>query len=272
MKCPVMDYHVHTKWSYHGRGDVDECCQRALKLGIKELGFVDHFWNLSYKHGEFDKYVEDVERAKDEYKGRLNVRLGTEMDFTDFRGVYGKYTEKELDMLKHRDKWLEEYGDRMDYITCSVHYWLVGNKKINIGNIIKRDGRYKKVLSKYGAKKIVEDWSDTAIEGIETGIFDVVAHPYGFKWFTLIDYTDDVERLANTIRRHHVACELNKNRPGDRDLSIFTRKRVNFVLASDSHSPENVGKTVIDSMSKLRKRGVKRVTTFDHKHRGTLEI
>ena len=87
----LPDYHVHTFRCGHAGGASREFVERALELGLSEIGFTDHIPlyflppaerdpKLAMREDEFDGYVREVEALREEFAGRIAVRLGLEAE------------------------------------------------------------------------------------------------------------------------------------------------------------------------------------------------
>ncbi len=67
----LVDYHLHTPRCGHAAGRLEDYVSKALELGLKEIGFADHFpllhlrdESLTMSLEEVPLYVEEVYRLK----------------------------------------------------------------------------------------------------------------------------------------------------------------------------------------------------------------
>lgn len=95
--------HTHTSFS-DGAHSVRENIESAIEKNMLSLGISDHSFtacDTSYciKKSDYENYYKEINSLKDEYKGRLPVYLGLEMDY-----------------FSEIDK------EKFDYIIGSVHY------------------------------------------------------------------------------------------------------------------------------------------------------
>ena len=84
---PPGDYHVHTRFS-DGEGEPAQCVERALALGLPEIGITDHLtpsclgaegdWSIG--HERLGEYVDAVRDAAARYP-EITVLLGVEADY-----------------------------------------------------------------------------------------------------------------------------------------------------------------------------------------------
>lgn len=81
----LSDIHVHTNYC-DGASSIDEIIEKAVSMNMTSLGFSSH----EYTHFDLSccmtpeatkKYIADVKRAKDQYKDKIEIYLGTEKDY-----------------------------------------------------------------------------------------------------------------------------------------------------------------------------------------------
>lgn len=80
----INDYHIHSEFSGDSTQDMREIFEKAIALGLEEIAITDHLeydiegmtdnWIL-----DLDRYTKKVLEFKDEYKGRLDIKLGVEV-------------------------------------------------------------------------------------------------------------------------------------------------------------------------------------------------
>ena len=107
----LVDYHCHTGLSADAKGSPREVCLRAVEIGLAELAFTDHVdtdpSDPCYGHYDYERAFEAAERCREEFAGRLAVRLGVEIDYQE----------------RHRDEAVRAIGGRgFDVVIGSVHY------------------------------------------------------------------------------------------------------------------------------------------------------
>ena len=84
------DYHMHTPLCKHATGPMEAYVERGIDLGLREIGFSDHNplphgygANVRMDEAELDYYVKRVTELQFQYRGKIDVLLGLEMDFVD---------------------------------------------------------------------------------------------------------------------------------------------------------------------------------------------
>ncbi len=151
-------YHVHTYRCGHAEDIAEELyVKRAIELGAKELSFSDHtpipgdLFNYEMKMSELPGYVEVLKGLREKYAGQIELRIGLEVEylpaFDDF-----------FRSLK------EEYS--LDFLLLGQHVYEAD------------DGTFSFFHS--AIRKDHEDVSGLGggiVKGIETGLFEAVAHP-----------------------------------------------------------------------------------------------
>lgn len=118
----LKDGHIHTPYCPHGTKDsFRDYAERAIELGFKEISFTEH---APLPHGftdptpemdsamdvnHLEAYFHDIERIKDEYRGKIKINCGFEVDFIE--GF-----EEEI------KGFLTKFGPRLDDAILSVHF------------------------------------------------------------------------------------------------------------------------------------------------------
>jgi histidinol-phosphatase (PHP family) len=118
----MRDGHVHTSFCPHGTKDsIEEYIEKALQLGYTEITFAEHaplpagfidptpLKDSAMKLEDLDDYFQTIEKAKQQYKGRIKINTGLEVDFIE---GYEKQTET----------FLNEYGHHLNDAILSVHF------------------------------------------------------------------------------------------------------------------------------------------------------
>src|ERR1700693_458000 len=76
------DSHVHTEWSWDGKGAMERCCERALEIGLPGLAFTEHADFVTIHKGqhsvEIRGYLDAIEHCRAKFKG-LRILSGVEL-------------------------------------------------------------------------------------------------------------------------------------------------------------------------------------------------
>ena len=264
MSAPVLyESHSHTPLCKHAVGMPAEYAAVAESRGLKGIIITCHGPlpdGLGIDHRmapeEFDRYVELVAAAREEFAGRVDVRLGLESDY--FPGI---------------EAWAEKLHARapLHHVLGSVHMQ----------------------VTHYRAKYFTGDpyayqqlYFTHLAESAETGLFDTLAHPDLVKneapaaWdFARI--RPEIERALDRIARTGVAMELNTSgllksvpemNPGPRMLGMIRERGIPVVLGADAHRPSRVADRYEDALRMLEALGFRTVSFFLGRRRQEVPI
>lgn len=241
----IADHHIHTRLCRHARGEPREYVERAVALGMSELGFADHLpflagwrphdelpddWSMSME--ELEDYVTLVRDLAAEYAGDLHIVLGVEAD----------YIEETLDETAAV---LARYP--FDYVIGSVH--IVG-RRFAFDHPAMHDR-----LADYGFERIRLESLELAERAAASGLFDVIGHlDHAKKLGGPAGGEAAVEAAASRALRAIAAAgaALEVNTAGLRkpvgeqypSQALLTEARalgVPVTFGSDAHRPEDVG-------------------------------
>lgn len=81
----LADYHLHSTASSDGHTPAAAYVERAIALGLREIGFAEHadFDPRDHGYGYFDysRYLADLEAARNVAAGRIAIRTGLEVTY-----------------------------------------------------------------------------------------------------------------------------------------------------------------------------------------------
>jgi len=259
-KNMLPDYHIHTKLCNHAVGEMEEYVERAISLGIEEMGFSDHMPVMPEPHlcmsfDELPLYVGRVLDLREKYKHSITIRLGCEMDIVhermdEINGIIAAYP--------------------FDYVIGSLHYldgWPFDQEQ------------YRDVYEKRDLFEIYESYFDAVIRAAETGIHDVVGHIDVIKCMGYrpdADITGLYRKVAETLRARNLVYEINTSGfdkaageqfPSAAFIRILREYDVPVTIGSDSHKPEHVGRHFSRITGLLLDCGYENVVTFDRRKR-----
>ncbi len=194
------NYHTHTPRCKHATGSEQEYAEAAVQAGFTWLGFADHApWpyksdyvsNIRMFPDELSDYCAAVKAVRDEYAGRLDVRLGLEVEY------FPDYLPWQLEMK-------EKLG---------IEYWLLGAHHYPSDEVAPNIG-YRPpdaaAIRRYGK---------SSCEAMQTGYFLYFAHPDLYlrlaKW--------DAETRA--VARDLIACAESCRLPLEFNLGNYARQQ-----------------------------------------------
>ena len=252
----LYDSHMHTPLCRYAVGEPEEYAQQAHARGLAGIIFTCHNpitsdYTSGYRMevGELDQYVEMVDRARQAWDGRVDVRLGLESDYAP-----------------GEESWLEDLHGRKSfhYILGSVHPFVVNYKaRYFTGDI----PAFHRIYFEHLAM------------AAETGLFDALAHPDLVKNIFPQDWKlelilDDVRRCLDRIARTGTAMELNTSglnkaypemNPSRQILEEMHQRGIPVVLGSDSHEPGRVGDWFAESLQLLREIEYRHVHVYENR-------
>ncbi len=244
------DYHLHTRYS-DGTGEIDDVVERAVALGLAEIGITDHLVPPGLGTvGEYgvapsllERYVADVEDAADRHP-EITVLLGVEADY-----------------LPEREDWLAEAlaAHPFDYALGSVHF--VGDFDFAGDDDKRRDSRWDDVDAVY------RDYYAVVERAARSGLFAVLAH---FDYVSLwghrpaADVTRWEDRALAAVAAAGMALELNTGGvldpagamyPSPRQLARARELGIPLVFGSDAHELGDIGMLFEEGVAAARAAG-----------------
>lgn len=224
------DYHTHTVYSrvgpyLHGKGTIIKNVAAASLRGLREVAITDHgptdFYGLDLK--KIPQMRRDIEEAVKRFP-RVKVRLGVEADIVD--------TPNGLDVAP-------EDFELFDFVNAGYHY--VPNCHMIENWMAFRlpcPARFKEKLRKQNTDRIIRALTSNKIR--------ILTHP-GDKAYI------DTHAVAKACEETGTLVEINARHrhPNCDELKVFAGYDVKFVISSDAHRPEKVGRYVKSMMLAL---------------------
>ena len=269
----IKDFHVHEHHSGDAPGATAiDYCRVAEEQGFDEICFTTHLiiagkdTNNGIHPSRIPEYVEEIESAQTSTSVKL--RIGLEVDY---------FPEEEARIASI----LDEYP--LDFILGSLHYI----RGFDIGD---KAGS----TAFFGGRKIqecLEVYYDGWIEAIESGLFDVMAHPDYFRKYLNLsrqnplsfdDYGSKVYEAIDTLKAYDVGFEVNSSgyRHGIADcypmrdfLKALKDKGIDVItIGSDCHSPTNLGERLDEAVKRIREVGYFKISVFEGRRRRDVEL
>jgi len=257
------DYHIHTKRCGHATGEMGEYLAEAIKKGIWEVGFADHFplyfqsrdkrdQQIAMDECEIDYYISDLIMLRHQESRRVNVRLGFEVDYIPGHEEFLKKT-------------LRQYP--LDYVLGSVHYidgWAFDHPDFT---------------DKYAASNIDEVYHryfQLVREAARSGLFDIMAHADLIKKFNYhpsadFNLLEEYRKTARVFSEASVCVEVNtaglrspvgEIYPTLDFLKLCREYMVPVTLGSDAHRPDQVGQDFDRATALLKSVGYRETAVF----------
>jgi len=264
MSEPLLyESHCHTPLCQHATGEPEEYAAAAELRGLRGVIVTCHCplpdgfsAAVRMRPEQFDDYVAMVDRAREAWRGRVDVRLGLESDY--YPGV---------------EPWLEKLHARvpLHHVLGSVHYQVQDyRKRYFTGDVF----AYQQV------------YYDHLAGAAETGLFDTLAHPDLIKnedprQWDFARIRPSVERALDRIAATGVAMELNTSglqkalpemNPGLAQLTLMRERGIPVVIGADAHHPRRVADRYEEALGFLRQAGYGEVSFFLNRERQTVSL
>jgi histidinol-phosphatase (PHP family) len=261
---PILyESHCHTPLCKHALGLPADYARSALARGLRGIIFTDHCplpdgisAAVRMAPEEFDQYVNMISIVRDEFAGRLDVRVGLESDY-----------------LPGIEPWLEKLHARasLHYVLGSVHPFL---------------GEYRKQYFTGNWFEYQQLYFEHIAQAAESRLFDSLAHPDLVKnerpaeWnFRRIQPA--IERALDRIAKTGVAMELNTSgvnkalsemNPSLTMLQLMEARGIPVVIGADAHRPERVADGYVIALRMLQSVGYTDVNYFLERKRHSVAI
>jgi histidinol-phosphatase (PHP family) len=263
MEPLLYETHSHTPLCKHAVGDPLEYAEVAYRRGFHGLLVTCHnpmpagiSPHVRMAVDQFDEYLRLVFRARQQWRGMIDVRLGLEADY--FPG-YERWLEHQLRLADFQ------------YVLGSVHpqtpefeqrYWT--------GDAVEFQQTYFRLLA----------------DAAETGLFDCLSHPDIVKNSVPAAWQperimDDICQALDRIAATGVAMELNTSgvnkeipemNPFPGMLVEMRKRAIPVVIGADAHQPERVGDGFHAALDLLEAAGYEQISFFINRCRQDVRI
>lgn len=207
-----FNYHTHTYRSGHSEYCSDEEILKASKQkGITKLGFSEHIPNPSLILPDENHRM--LFSEVDDYISSINKMKNANPDMTVLSGF-----EAEFDPM--RESYLGEMREKVDYMILGQHFVPRGLMNVTGTNNPNYPIEYANMISK----------------AIDSGIFDIVAHPDIFMQFRDTMGSEENKNLfdENSVIASQIICEKA------RDMGIPLEINLNGAFNSQLHSEDSL--------------------------------
>ena len=242
---------------------MEDYVERAIDIGLREIGFSDHNplpsgygANVRMAERELDYYVQRVLDLRFQYRGKIEIRLGLEMDFVE-------------SLEDYLAKQISRYP--FDYILGAVHYL---DPQCQLGAWSREcpfpvDDHYASYFT--GVRKLAQ-----------SGLCDIIAH---FDVVKRAGRQPSARGLAEipvtlaAIAKAGVCLEINTSGYRHSELTELQpypnlptvtealRLGIPLVVNSDAHKPEQVGFKFAEVENFLRHHDCRQLAQFERRQR-----
>lgn len=235
------NYHTHTRWCKHGTGEIEDYIQEAIRKGLKEIAITEHVPhrdNLDPRRiqwEEFSSYDQALNIAIKKYEKKIKIIKGFECEY---------YPEA----LETYQMFREEFGYKL--LILGQH----------------RSGKNREI-DNFAEKTVYEMdvYAEELCRGIETGLFQFIAHPdlalQGYSKGWDVECERVMRKIFEKCEKYTVPIEINANGLGDQRaypskeaFRISKEYKLKYLINSDAHQPEDIcGDAVVAAESFARK-------------------
>jgi histidinol-phosphatase (PHP family) len=264
----IVDYHTHSELCKHAQGDVEEYVQRALDLGLDEVGCSDH----APLPGDYDdhhrmnleqyysQYAPDVSEVIEKYRTRIRVKRGIECDFLDWATGWNAKFIAENDF---------------DFVIGSVHF---------VGPRGEEKPLFGCEYEESEVESLYEGYFLGLAESAKAGIFDIIAHCDIVKKFGSFEskrIDDLIWDALSQIKKADLCIEINtsglrkperETYPGEKVLTLARDLKIPLTMGSDAHNPDQVGMNFDMAIKLINKYGNGKVSVFERRKRAEVRI
>ena len=231
------NYHTHTARCGHATGTDEEYVLAAIEQGFDELGFSDHVpwpYQDGYTHpsvrmrvDQMPGYLNSVRALAAQYKDKIHILTGFECEY------FPDYMNWLADMRAE---------NHLDYLI--------------LGNHFDHDDEYGMYFGNTRTAAQLRRYVDSAVKGLETGLFSYLAHPDLF----MRDYGKPFDEngraaakeLCQACKALDIPMEYNlhdrflspvthrKSYPDAHFFEIVRQEGVRVLIGVDAHEPEEI--------------------------------
>ena len=253
------DYHIHSNFSEDATSSPEEICRQAIKLGIHEIGFTEH-WDVGpyEKNPRFfqpEPWYAEIERLRDLFATQLTIRTGIEVAEPHL------YPQTAGDVLKRAP---------FDYVLGSVHF---------VGPNFMFDEAYFRSLA---ADDVYRAYFTEVESLLQTAEIDILAHldlpvrtAKPIFGYDPPRYENQIRRILQMVIDRKLALDVNAAglRKASQNLmpdpliikwySEMGGRRV--TLGSDAHVASQVGLHLDVALEAIKEAGITHVTQFEQR-------
>ncbi len=217
----IYNYHTHTYKCGHASGRIEDYIKRAIKCGIKYMGFSDHMPYIcsdGYEYAgrmpvaECDSYFSEINFIREKYKDKIDIKIGFEMEY------YPLHFDI---MLKQAIKSGAEYLILGEHFTAEEHP----------GGVL--------TITETDDVERLKEYVTCIVKGIESEAFTYIAHPDIINFIGDISvYKKEMRKICVASKTHNIPLEINFL--GIRDKRKYPREAF-WEIAGEEKAPVTFG-------------------------------
>lgn len=225
----IANYHTHTHRCNHAVGREEEYVQRAIRAGMKILGWADHtpylfpdgyYSNFRMRPIQLAGYVQTIGELRRQYQDKLQIHVGLETEY------YPKHFGELMAFLR-------DYP--IEYLILGQHF--IGNEY---------DALYCGLMTQ--DKDVVRQYCRQSMEAMNTGLFTYFAHPdviyYSGDWDffreTVRPMCREAKSLGIPLEINLLGLGNNRHYPNRVFWETAAEEGCQAIIGCDAHSPQGL--------------------------------
>jgi len=253
----LTEYHHHTDNSFDSKVSMDDVCEQAIKKGINEICFTEHFSvnpkAPTYGHMDFTRYFAQINECREKYRDRLVIKVGIEL--CEPHLLTEEYNQALNDL-------------ELDFILGSVH---------NIN-----ETKLRKYMHDKSLQEIYQGYFEEVLSMVSIADIDVIAHLDLMKRYAkesignykFSEFQGIIERILSKGIERSIGIEINTS--GLSDIKVgeaFPTMNILklykslggeiLTIGSDSHQVKTVGSHLEEALSMAKEAGFEYIYTFE---------
>ena len=264
-----VNYHTHSNFC-DGKGSPRDYVIEAIDRGFLALGFSGHApliedsdWTMT--ESNIEMYLAEIESLKAEFKDRITIYKGMEIDFYPNENRFSYFKKYDL-----------------DYSIGSVHqlYNSVDSTFYSVDDTRAEFRRVLDIMFDGSIKRFVIRYYQEVRAMIRQGGFNILGHidlvkkfNSSFDFFTEKEpwYVEEIEKTLKLLKGSNIIVEINTGAlsrgmqnvpyPSQWILDMCYTTGINVCLNSDAHIPSGLDYYFIEALEMIRKAGYLYLTT-----------
>lgn len=262
----MIDYHVHTSLCNHATGTMDAYVRAALAKGLQTICFLDH---LTFQEGgrhnamhprEVPMYVDAARQLARQYRGRISVRVGLEIDYSP------DHVDRAVDIVNTVD---------LDVVGASIHF-------LDGQDVVSRRSAWAR--GELSPDTIYDSYLAALESMLDYDYFDVICHvdlPKKYGEHPSPSVAEGLASLLDKVREKDRVVEINSSGwhcpvqeafPSPALLDCCGRLGIPVVFGSDAHAPDAVGRDFNRARDLLKAAGYRHLAGFSHRRREMIAL
>ncbi|MEH7442490.1 histidinol-phosphatase HisJ [Bacillus sp. JJ1122] len=255
----MRDGHVHTSFCPHGTKDtIEEYIEKALQLGYTEITFAEHaplpegfidptpLKDSAMKRNDLEDYFKIIEKAKQQYSGRIKINTGLEVDFIE---GYEKQTAA----------FLNEYGRHLNDAVLSVHF--LKNMDGEYDCLDYSPETFSAMVDYYGSvENVHRRYYQTVLNSIQADLGPykpnrighiTLANKFSVRFPAENNFSEEINKILKTVSEHGYELDYNgagtakplcrEPYPPDWVIKQAITLGIPLVYGSDAHQAKELG-------------------------------